>query len=44
MTLFVILFAGKLRRCLSRFRKRRELIQEWLDLETNNIACIAILT
>lgn len=43
MILFVILFAAKLRRCLNRYRKRRDLVQEWIDLEANNIACITRL-
>jgi hypothetical protein len=43
VTLFIVLFAGKLRRYLGRYRKRRELIQEWIDLEINNITCIELL-
>lgn len=35
-----LVFVARMRRCLSRFRKRKELLKEWIDLETANLTCI----
>lgn len=39
-----LLFVARMRRCLARFRKRKELLKEWIDLETANLTCISALS
>lgn len=39
-----LVFVARMRRCLGRFRKRKELLKEWIDLETANLACIEALS